>query len=64
MLMDFTLWTKTPIHLDKIPVKAKINTLNSSNPAAVEAFSFAFQDHFPLWRTGPPSWKTLTEIPP
>ena len=47
--MDFTLWTKTPIRLDKIPIKAKINTLNSSNLAAVEPlnnFLFCFSGPF------------------
>ena len=53
------------MRLDKIPIKAKINTLISSNLAANEPlnnFLFCFQDHFPPSRIGPPSWKTLTVI--
>ena len=63
--MDSPLWTKTPTCLDKIPVKAKINMLISSNLAANELlnnFLFCFQDHFSPLRIGPPSWKTLTVI--
>ena len=40
MLMDFTFMDKTPTHLDKIPVKAKINTLISLNLAASEPQNF------------------------
>ena len=61
MLMDFTFMDR----LDKIPVKAKINMLISSNLAANEPlnnFLFCFQDHFPPLRIGPPSGKTLTVI--
>ena len=56
---------KTPTRLDKIPVKAKINTLIPLNLAACEPqnnFLFCFQDHFSPSRIGPPSWKTFTVI--
>ena len=60
MLMDIIF-----LDLDKIPVRAKINTLISSDLAASELlnnFLFCFQDHFTPLRIGPPSWKTFTVI--
>ena len=55
--MDFTFMDKTLTRLDKISVKAKINTLISLNLAASESqnhFLFCFQDHFSPSRIGPP----------
>ena len=56
--MDFTFMDKTLTRLDKIPIKAKINTLIPLNLAAIELqnnFIFCFQDHFSPSRIGPPS---------
>ena len=36
--------------------------LISSDLQLVSRFLFCFQDHFPILRIGPPSWKTLTVI--
>ena len=46
--MDFTFMDKTPTRLDKIPIKAKINTLISLNLAASE-----LQNNFSLLLSGP-----------
>ena len=48
MLMDFTFMDKIPTHLDKIPVKARINTLISLNLAASEP-----QNNFICLLSGP-----------
>ena len=63
--MDFTFMDSNPSSPWQIPIRAKINTLISSDLAASELlnnFLFCFQDHFPPSRIGPPSWKTLTVI--